>query len=162
MSVIYVGVSPRRSSQARVCIKSRSQNCQKNWHICIIWISSKLGIHLKKTMAFLVTTTTPLKTSLQVYVPFLSTYLFCTFLGFCSLRFLIVYNDDTLKVKYFVWTIFELNWNSYPPILTFLHLSSCIITFCALVTNHFYRLVGETYYHFPCGWYHFWSLLGFG
>ena len=59
MSVIYVGVSPRRSSQARVCIKSRSQNCQKNWHICIIWLSSKLGIHLKKTMAFLVTT--PLK-----------------------------------------------------------------------------------------------------
>ena len=28
-----------------------------------------------------------------------------------------------------MWTIFELNWNSYPPILTFLHLSSCIITF---------------------------------
>ena len=42
------------------------------------------------------------KTSLQVYVPFLSTYLFCTFLGFCSLRFLIVYNYDTLKGKYFV------------------------------------------------------------
>ena len=40
-----------------------------------------------------------------------------------------------------MWTIFELNWNSYPPILTFLHLSSCIITFCALVTNHFLSLI---------------------
>ena len=45
-------------------------------------------------------------------------YLFCTFLIFCLLHFpqLIVY-DDTLKVKYFVWDIFELNWNSYLPIL---------------------------------------------
>ena len=33
--------------------------------------------------------------------------------------------DYTLKVKYFVWDIFELNWNSYPPILpSSLYLSS--------------------------------------
>ena len=39
--------------------KKQVSKLSKNWHVCIIWISSKLGIHLKKTMAFLVTT--PLK-----------------------------------------------------------------------------------------------------
>ena len=45
-------------------------------------------------------------------------YLFCIFLIFCLLHFpqLIVYDDDSPKVRYFVCDIFELNWNSYSPI----------------------------------------------
>ena len=58
--------------------------------------------------------------------------LFCTFLIFCLLHFpqLIVYDTDTLKVRYFVWDIFELNWNSYRPIF---HLFSSF---------HFYNMTG--------------------
>ena len=83
---------------------------------------SNLGINWKKTMAFLVTSPLHHFTPILCVPLFLFCisilYLFCTFLIFCLLHFpqLIVY-DDTLKVKYFVWHIFELNWNSYPPIL---------------------------------------------
>ena len=49
-----------KADQPGMCLhKKQVSKLSKNWHICIIWISSKLGIHLKKTMAFLVTT--PLK-----------------------------------------------------------------------------------------------------
>ena len=81
---------------------------------------SNLGINWRKTMAFLVIYLLHhfiLCVPLSLFCISIL-YLFCTFLIFCLLHFpqLIVY-DGTLKVKYFVWDIFELNWNSYLPIL---------------------------------------------
>ena len=74
--------------------------------------------------------------TMWTYLSLLYFYSICflyLFLIFCLLHFshLIVYDtDDTLKVKYFVCDIFELNWNSYPAILltTSLRLSSSIIS----------------------------------
>ena len=76
--------------------------------------------------------------------------------------------DYTLKVKYFVWDIFELNWNSYPPILpSSLYLSSFIMSgFSELYPNQKlfpYSMIFPFSVVFPCDkaivycfWCNFW------
>ena len=96
-------------------------------------------------MAFLVNTHF---TSLHAYYVYLSLsfvflfYLFFLYLSwyFCLLHFphLIVYDTDTLKVKYFVWNIFELNWNSYPPI--FLSASLCLSSFILSMWRYWHQI----------------------